>query len=95
VAHALFPRTAVATAASALALAGGGYAVEEAREAVTPCRAVLHAEAPSPAADAAARDRRGAGGRHAAAADRARPTEPAPEITAASIEPALDPVATP
>jgi hypothetical protein len=72
VAHALFPRTAVATTASALALAGGGYAVEEAREAVTPCRAVLHAEAPSPAADAAARDRRGAGGRHAAAADRAR-----------------------
>jgi hypothetical protein len=38
---------------------------------------------------------RGAGGRHAAAADRARPTEPGPEITAASIEPALDPVATP
>jgi RNA polymerase sigma factor (sigma-70 family) len=50
-AQGLFPGKAVATAASALALAGGGYAVEEAREAVTPPRAVLHAEAPSPAAE--------------------------------------------
>jgi RNA polymerase sigma factor (sigma-70 family) len=48
-AHGLLPGKAVATAASALALAGGGYAVEEARQPVSPARAVLHAQAPSPA----------------------------------------------
>ncbi|HEX2102434.1 MAG TPA: sigma-70 family RNA polymerase sigma factor, partial [Solirubrobacteraceae bacterium] len=50
-AHGLLPGKAVATAASALALAGGGYAVEEAREGVAPPRAVLHAHAPSPAVE--------------------------------------------
>jgi RNA polymerase sigma factor (sigma-70 family) len=48
-AHGLLPGKAVATAASALALAGGGYAVEEAQQPVTPPRAVLHAQAPSTA----------------------------------------------
>jgi RNA polymerase sigma factor (sigma-70 family) len=45
----LLPGKAVATAASALALAGGGYSVEGAHEPVSPPRAVLHAQAPSTA----------------------------------------------
>jgi len=48
-AQGLLPGKAFATAASALALAGGGYAVEDAREPVGPPRAVLHAQAPSTA----------------------------------------------
>jgi RNA polymerase sigma factor (sigma-70 family) len=48
-AQGLLPGKAFATAASALALAGGGYAVEEARQPVSPPRAVLHAAAPSSA----------------------------------------------
>jgi len=48
-AQGMLPGKAVATAASALALAGGGYAVEGAHEPVSPPRAVLHAHAPSTA----------------------------------------------
>jgi RNA polymerase sigma factor (sigma-70 family) len=49
-AQGLLPGKAVATAASALALVGGGYAVEGAHQPVNPPRAVLHAHAPSAAA---------------------------------------------
>src|SRR4051794_11130806 len=50
-AQAIVPTKTVATAASVAALAGGGIAVDEAREALTPPRAVLHAKVPSVAAE--------------------------------------------
>jgi hypothetical protein len=50
-AQAILPTKTIATAASVAALAGGGIAVDEAREALTPPRAVLHAKVPSVAAE--------------------------------------------